>query len=266
MRRTILLVSTVALVAACGGDGDTVGSSTTTAPPLSTTPTAPVATTAPEVTTTAPEITTTLPETTTTSIPTTTTTTLPGEVIDFGPLAGDVLMVIGVPFDDHLNVREGPGVDQAVVTTFPPDHTLVVALGETRQIPGALWVAVETEDAPGWVHMGYVGYEGSTYDETARVYEFFGGYPSAGSMTQLGEIVATTFASEEPESRIVNTVEESIGDLGEVTYDVIGIGDDAGLGFRIHVFGEAFEGGFVLKSVEVTEICGRGVSEAGLCV
>ncbi len=257
MRRTIVLMSTLALVAACGGDGDTVGSSTTTA--LSTTSAAPVPTTAPEVTTT-------LPETTSTSSPATTTTTLPGEVIDFGPLEGDVLMVIGVPFDEHLNVRQGPGVDQAVVTTLPPDETGVVALGETRQIPGALWIAVETEDAPGWVHMGYVGYEGSTYDETARVYEFFGGYPSAGSMTQLGEIVANTFASEEPESRIVNTVEESIGDLGEVTYDVIGIGDDAGLGFRIHVFGEPFEGGFILKSVEVTEVCGRGVTEAGLCV
>jgi hypothetical protein len=62
------------------------------------------------------------------------------------------------------------------------------------------------------------------------------------------------------------TVEPAVGDLGEVTYDVIGLGDDAVFGFRLHVFGQPGAGGdFSLKSVERTILCGRGVSD-GLCV
>ena len=153
MRRTTLLATVVALVGACGG-GDTSGSSTSV-PPASTTSPA-------EVTTTAPQPTTTTPDASTT-----TTAPVPGEVIDFGPQEGDVLMVVGVPHDEHLNVREGPGVDQPILTTLLPTDINVVARGETRQIPNAFWIEIQTEDAPGWVHMGYIGYEGSTYDQTA---------------------------------------------------------------------------------------------------
>ena len=62
------------------------------------------------------------------------------------------------------------------------------------------------------------------------------------------------------------TVAPSVGDLGEVTYDVIGLGDDSVRGYRLHVFGEGLGagGGFYLKSVEARVLCARGVTAGGL--
>ena len=97
--------------------------------------------------------------------------------------------------------------------------------------------------------------------------ELLGETPSAETMLDLGLIVAEALASDEPASRIVMSVAPTVGDLGEVTYDVVGIGDDSVLGFRLHVFATPDEGGegFVLKSVEQTVLCGRGLS-GELCV
>ena len=84
----------------------------------------------------------------------------------------------------------------------------------------------------------------------------------------LGTLVAETFASEDPASTIVQVTAPLVGDLGEITYDVIGLGDDAQVGWRVHVFGAEDEGAefFGLKSAEVTALCGRGVTDEGLCV
>ena len=70
------------------------------------------------------------------------------------------------------------------------------------------------------------------------------------------------------ESKIVLTVAPTVGDLGEVTYDVIGLADDALFGVRLHVFGQPTDSGegFSLMSVEQTALCGRGTNEAGLCL
>ena len=62
--------------------------------------------------------------------------------------------------------------------------------------------------------------------------------------------------------------------LGEMTVDVVNIGDDSVLGFRLRIFAHPAEdwtqddpGPFTLKSVESTLMCHsyRGVSEEGLC-
>jgi hypothetical protein len=63
------------------------------------------------------------------------------------------------------------------------------------------------------------------------------------------------------------SVSPTVGDLGEVTYDVVGLGDDALGGVRIHIFGDPAEGeGFILSSVERTFICSRGVTDDGFCI
>ncbi|MEA1902223.1 MAG: SH3 domain-containing protein [Actinomycetota bacterium] len=213
-------------------------------------------------TTTQPPISTTSTEIVPTS---TTSTTLPGEVIDFGPMEGDVLMVIGVRHDDVLNLRSGPGIDQDIVGEMAADFKEMIALGETRQIPDAFWIAVEIGGMPGWVNMRYIGYEGATDDLTSQVVADLGGIPMADTMVELGLLVVETMASEDPASDIVVVVDETVGDLGEVTYDVVGLGDDAVRGLRVHVFGQPSADGFSLKSVEVTTICGRGISPDGLC-
>lgn len=240
-RFSALVGALVLAVGACGVAETTDDTSTTTSePPTTTTSTQPATTT-------------------------TTSTTIPGEVIDFGPQEGDVLMVIGVRYDDVLNLRAGPGVDQEIVDTIAPDFMNIVARGETRQIPDAFWVAVTADGTDGWVSMSFVGYEGVTDDLTSRVVEDLGGSPMAGSMVELGLLVSATLVSDEPPSEVVLTVDQTVGDLGEVTFDIIGLGDDAVRGYRAHVFGEPSADGFSLKAVEVTAICGRGVTSDGLC-
>jgi hypothetical protein len=249
-----MMVALATLVAACGGDeGATAGASP--------------ATTSAGLTTTTVRATTTTeaPATTTTTSPAT-GTTLAGEPIDFGPAEGDVLMVIGVRHDDVLNLRGGPGVSGAILGEIPPMYTDLVALGTTHQLPESFWIEIDYQGTEGWVHMGYIGYEGSVDDRTSSVVDELGEIPVAASMTDLGELVAGVFASDEPEPDIVQVTAVTRGDLAEVTYDVVGLGDDAVRGLRLHLFADMGEDGFGLKSVEVTTICGRGVSGDGLCV
>ena len=60
----------------------------------------------------------------------------------------------------------------------------------------------------------------------------------------------------------------SVGDLGEVIYDVVGFADDSVRGLRLHIFGQPLAGGegFSLKSVEATSLCARGLTAEGACI
>lgn len=254
------LAVSMLILGACGEDAT---SSTTTTTVIETT-TSSIATT-----TTSMATTTSTTAATTTSAPATTTTTgvseLPGEPIDFGPAAGDTLAVIGVAHDDVLNLRAGPGADQDIVGEIPPTYDELTAVGQTRELPGSFWIGVDYQGTEGWVNLRYIGYTGDTTDATQTVIDDFGEVPGAETMLDLGFIVAESFASEEPVSEIVLVVAPTVGDLGEITYDVIGLGDDAVRGVRVHVFGEPIVEAFTLDSVEVTTLCGRGV-DAGACV
>jgi hypothetical protein len=248
MSRRASGVAILALVIAGCGGGD-LADMTTTPPTL------------PETT-----ITTTVEPTTTTTIADT-TPSLPGDPIDIGPQPGDVLAVVGVAHDDVLNVRSAPGTDQTVIVELDPLASDVVALGNARALPASIWFEVETDDGTGWASSSFLAYLGGTTDATADIVELLGEVPVAETMLDLGAVVAQTLASDEPPSRIVMSVAPTVGDLGEVTYDVVGIGDDAVRGFRLHVFATPDDGGegFVLKSVEQTVLCGRGLS-GELCV
>lgn len=164
-----------------------------------------------------------------------------------------------------LNLRELPGTSFDVVDEIPPDYRQLVATGNTRDIGRSFWTQVDFEGTPGWVHMGFVGFEGGTEDLTAFVVDRVGDRPTAETMDDLGRLVAEVFSSDDPRSDVVKVVDESVGDVGEVTFDVIGLGDDAVRGLRLHVFAEPTDSGFTLRTVEVTNICGRGVATDGLC-
>lgn len=251
------------LLAACGGDdaGDTT---TTTGEPVTTTST----TTLPDTTTTTAEpSTTTLPETTTTTEPGSTTTTLAGEPIDIGPASGDRLVVVAIAHDDILNLRAGPGTDQEVLRRMAGGAG-VVANGRAQLLPASIWYEVTFDGTTGWASAAFLAYEGGTTDATSRIVDQLGEIPFAETMLDLGLIVAEAEASDDPPSRIRMTVAPTVGDLGEVTFEVVGLGDDALFGLRLHVFGQPDESGegFSLKSVETTALCGRGVTESGLCV
>jgi hypothetical protein len=252
-----LAVAVIMTVVACSGGEQTAS---TTAPTTTSIP-ATTSTTSPPVSTTTAESTTTTGATTTTA-----TTDLPGELIDFGPARGDILAVIGVAHDDVLNLRSAPGADQDIVGEIPPLHADLTALGQTRQLPGSMWIAVEFDGADGWVNFSFVAYLGSTTDATASIVSNLGETPSADTMLDLGLIIARSLASEEPESDLVVTVAPTLGDLGEVTYDVIGLADDAVRGLRVHVFGQPGDDGFTLRTVEMTALCGRGADVDGSCI
>lgn len=244
----LVAVTALALVfSACGTDAV---ESTTTTPP-------------------ATETTTTMAPTTTTVPPTTaapTTTTLPGEPFDIVFAAGSEVAVIGVAHDDVLNVRSGPGVEFDVVAELDPTSTDAIALGEGRLLVGSIWQAVEVDGVEGWVNSSFLALAGAVDDQTSAVVTLLGGIPTGSDMVELGELVADTFASTDPPSTITMVVAPTVGDLGEVTYDVVGLGDDSVRGVRLHIFGTPGDEGFGLKSVEVTTLCGRGVTEDGLCV
>jgi hypothetical protein len=246
--QTTLVVAALGLaLTACGADPGASETSTTSV----------------ETTTTSTEVTIS----TTTTTGSTTTTVLRGDPVDLGPPSGAVLGVAGVAHDDVLNLRAAPGADQAIVDEIPPTYDGLVAEGETRSLP-VFWTKVDYEGSKGWVNMRYLAYLGTTDDITSQVISEMGGRAEAATMAELGKMVAEALSSEEPPSDIVEVVEASFGDLGEVTFDVVGLGDDSVRGLRLHVFGDASDGGFTLRTVEQTVLCdpSRGVDADGFCV
>ena len=254
MKRPLILLGVIVLIAGC----DTATETTTS--------TAVPATTRPSATTQAPATTQALA--TTTPATATTATSLPGEPIEIGPGDGDRVAVVGVGFDDVLNLRAAPGADQEILAELDPTYGDMIALGQARQLPQSIWFLVEANGVPGWVSSRFVGYIGATDDITSFVVSEVGEIPSAETMLDMADIVAATLASEEPPSRITVTRAPTVGDLGEVTIDIVGLGDDAQLGWRLVIFAQPVEGGggFSLMAVEATALCGRGVTAAGLCV
>ena len=261
MRLITLSVVLAVIGAACGDSAEDI---TTTRPQVTATTTIPPTASSASTTPVAP---------TTTTVPTRTaapTTTLPGEPI-LGMLPeGAVLAVVGVSHDDALNVRVRPGVAQNIIATLDPLADDVVATGRSWSLPRSIWHEVTVAGTTGWARSGFLAYIANTDDATAEVVTKFGGLPTATTILDLGYMVVEALESgpeEEAPSTITVTVEATVGDLGEVTYDVVGPGDDSIAGFRLHIIGQPDGDGFSLISVERTYLCHwfRGVSE-GLCL
>ena len=262
--RVLAAALTLSMVAsACGGNsGDSGDPIDTTLAPSAATTTTTVAP-SPTSSSTAPADTTT-----TTPVPANTTTTLPGEPLGFGPSPGDVLGVVNVSYDDVLNLRAGPGTDFEVLKKMPARSDRVIANGRTQALPNSIWYEVTYTGVTGWASSTYLAYLGGVNDITAEIVGRFDDIPSAETMADLGLLVAETFPATERPLRVRMSGAPSVGDLGEVIYDVLGFADDAVRGLRLHIFGVPSEGGesFSLKSVEATSLCARGVTDDGLCV
>lgn len=252
MRRPLLALAVVVLLAAgCGDDDDTTATGTTSS--------------AAGDTTTTPSS-TTEPETSTTSAG---GDELPGERIEIFPYEGAALAVVGVGADDVLHVRSAPEPTASSQQTLAPLADDITATGHNRQLgDGAIWAEVETSEDRGWVNTAYVAHLGATDDATARLYPQTADRPVADTLEQLAQQVAGDAAGDdEPVPRIVIVDGPSVGDLGEVTVDVLGYPDDSVYGERLHLFAEE-EGGesFRLRTIEATTLCRRGVDAEDRCV
>jgi hypothetical protein len=256
MRRTLLLgLLTVTLIAAgCGDDDDTETTTDTSAPTETET-----------VTETETE---TSESTSTTATPT--PSELPGERIDIFPYEGAELAVVGVEADDVLNVRAAPGVEYEVVTELDPLADGIMPTGHNRQLDdGPIWAEIEVDGETGWASTAFLAHPGAVRDTTSELYPDVADRPRSDTMLQLGELVADRVAGEgEPEPDVVVVDGPTVGDLGEITVDVVGFPDDSVLGERLHIFAEPDPGGesFTVRTVESTTLCRRGVTEDGLCV
>lgn len=283
--RRVLAAAAIAVLAlsliSCGDDngGEAQPTSTTgSATPVSTDTPGPTET--PSATPDGPTATPTLQPTATPTLqPTVTpdptseptaTPDLPGEPFDVHvPADGEIIGVIGVAFDDILEVHERPGELTPLVGTLPNLADTVEGTGEGRLLPASIWWRVRYEGIEGWAGSAFLARIGDTSDITSQVISRNGGvYPEAETMVALGNMVADIMTNEPP-SRVVISVAPSVGgDLGEITMDVVGLYDDATRGLRLHIFGDPADmggEGFALSNVESTILCGRGVSD-GLCV
>jgi len=200
--------------------------------------------------------------------------------------------VVGVFHDSFLNVRDVPAGEiiavlenlinvvshPALNVRQPGSYELLASLdlkrglfatGNTRKLPTTIWHEIRMADAVGWASSAYLAPLGATTDATAEIVAVLGETPSAATLEELARVVAGAVASDDPPSRIVVSGEGVVGDLAEITVDVLGLPDDAVRGFRLQVFAEqdSESGLFTLRTVESTTICDshRGVSEEGLC-
>lgn len=254
MRRALLgLVVVALLLAGCGDDADTDTSTDTS-----------------ETTEAAENSTstsTTEASTSTTAAPT--PDELPGERIELFPQEGATLAVVGVAADDVLNVRAAPGTRFEIVAELDPLTDDLVATGHNRQLDGgSIWNEVTVDGTTGWANSAFLAQLGDVGDITSELWPDVADRPSAETMLELGRAVGRQRAGDEPpEPEIVVVDGPSVGDLGEITVDVVGYPDDAILGERLHVFAEPDPGGesFTVRTVEATTLCRRGVSE-GVCV
>ena len=223
---------------------------------------------------------------------------LPGEPYEFGPAEGTSLAVVGVDYDDVVNVREVP-LGEIVVTLGipnPRDGILVVsfvssgnaliwsgswddvilATGRTRKLPDTVWYEVHVAGLIGWVNDAHLAPIGATHDVTAEIIDILDRTPVADTLTELAWTVGSAMASVEPPSRLVVVTEPILFEgLGEVTVDVLNVGDDSVLGFRLYMVAVAGgdrmsddPGPFTLRRVERTVLCysHRGVTADGLCM
>jgi hypothetical protein len=155
---------------------------------------------------------------------------LPGEPIDIHPYEGDLLGVAGVAADDTLNVRTVPGTGGEVAFELGPLATDVEATGHNRSIEGGgVWAEVTHAEGRGWANVAFLAHLGATQDVTSEI----GEPPAAETMVEIGEQVAALRAGDAPEPDVTVVDGPTVGDLGEITVDVLGFADDAQRGERL---------------------------------
>jgi hypothetical protein len=185
------------------------------------------------------------------------------------PARGEAVAVVGVAFDETVSVRAAARPRARVVTELPALFDEAIGTGQGRTNATTGWWQILVGDDQGWVEASSMARLGATTDVTAEVVESLGATPGAATMRALGRLVAEARigADAEAQERVVLSGAPTVGDLGEVVYDIVGRADASVAGERLVVFAAPAEDGdgFVLRSVESTAFCARGVTADGRC-
>ena len=194
---------------------------------------------------------------------------LPGERQDIYPYEGAKLAVVGVAADDTLKVRSGPGTEFAVLFELRPTAMNATATGHNRSVRDAgWWSEIVVDGRTGWANTAFLLQPGEVNDITAALFPTPADRPEAERLVELGRTVVRHRAGNDPEADSVVIDGPTVGDVGEITIDIVGLSDDSVGAERLKIFAEPGPGGdrFTVRSVEATTFCRRGVTPERLCV
>lgn len=183
------------------------------------------------------------------------------------------LGVTGVETGDVLNVRAHPGADQPIVDRLAPLHTGARLTGRARMLGDAAWYEITADGTTGWVNAAFVDLVAGTTDVTAEVRDA-GVRMVAETMVDLAALVAQARGFDdgyritwgprrdpdvpaEQQRRVVISDGPDVGDLGQITLDVVDTFDDSIAVERLVIFGAPQPDGetFAVRTVERTLFC-----------
>lgn len=194
---------------------------------------------------------------------------LPGDKVETAVSKGQLLVVMGVEYDQTLDLRVSPEPDAEVAGGVGPLSD-VTATGASRRVGDTgIWHEVRAGDMTGWAPAGSLAWRGETVDETSAMVRSLNRRPKGEDMLDLGRKIARASSYNDPTSgaKVSVTSAPTDGDPGQVTVDITGVPDDSVVGVRLSVFGSPNDdGGYTVKTVELTYLCGRGVDKRGFCV
>ena len=235
--------------------------------------------------------------------PTPALTTAMADSNTVGPAAGTAMTVVGVRWDDVLNVRDAPNGNIIArlrlvlsdargdeIDLLAPDSDDVVAVaplegviatGQTEALRTTVWHRVEVGSTQGWVSDAYVapigGWATDIADLLGRHLDSTENYENLSDIEAIVRNVLTTM---EPDAALVTTVPGGgfFEAVGELAMDVIGVHDERLRGYRIRVWirtdgdwmvlnPSEVTGPFTVQSIDVFELCSntRGTGADGRC-
>lgn len=184
---------------------------------------------------------------------------MPGEPVEGFPEVGTGLVIIGVPAQEILNLRIGPGIEFASIGRLTPDTSLV-ATGRNRDLGSAgVWYQVRAGDDVGWVFSAFVAEPGAIRDVT----DHFDPPPSAKRPGDLVDEVVAAWQSDGHGEAVVVYGPVVVDDL-QFRVDVPS-GDESVVGARLFVVAAKDDDTFTVTRVTATQLCAHGVLATGDC-
>lgn len=238
------------------------------------------------------------------ALPASTSTTIVFEPdgLAIGPAARTAMTVVGVRWDDVLNLRDAPngnivarlrpylgGARDAEIDVLAPDSDTVVsiaplsgviAMGATRELQTTTWHEVSVGGLTGWASDAYLAHDGGPATDLADLLErHLDNAENYDDFSDIEDVIKQVIDTVEPDAELAAV---SIGGFhegdGDLMMDVLGVRDDRLRGYRVRVWVRAggdwmvpnpveTAGPFTVTGVNASELCLniRGPDAEGNC-